>query len=428
MSAASADIAPTGAGQAVMARLDELAAFTDEPGRITRLYLSPSHRAAAAQVAAWMEAAGMATHVDAAGNIIGRLEGEHPGLPALLLGSHIDSIRDAGKYDGPLGVVAAIAAVDEIRRRGALLPFAIEVLAFGDEEGIRFPTTLLGSRAVAGTFDERSLAARDIEGSSVEEALRLFGCDPAAIPGAARRRGETLAYIEVHIEQGPVLERIGTPLGVVTAISGASRFDVTVYGRAGHAGTTPMDLRWDAISGASEMVLAAEAIAKAAENLVATVGTIAVPNGATNVIPGLVRFSLDLRAPVDADRAAAEMRIRAAFDAIAEQRRLSVSMVRYHDAAATPCDPALADGLAAAIAGLGLDAPRLASGAGHDGMAIASLCPIGMMFVRCKGGISHNPAESILAEDADLAVRALVDFILSFDPGRLQRPPIGSSS
>lgn len=419
---------PSGAGHAVMARLDELATFTDEPGHVTRLYLTPSHRAAALQVAAWMQAAGMAAHVDAAGNVIGRLEGAQPGLPALLLGSHIDSVRDAGKYDGPLGVVAAIAAVEKVRERGTPLPFAIEVLAFGDEEGVRFPTTLLGSRAVAGTFDARSLAARDIEGVSVEEALRAFGCDPAAIPGAARRRDGSLAYVEVHIEQGPVLERIDAPLGVVTAISGASRFDVTVYGRAGHAGTTPMDLRWDAIAGASEMVLAAEALATAAANIVATVGTIAVPNGATNVIPGLVRFSLDLRAPVDADRAAAEKRIRAAFDAIAAERRLGVSVVRYHDAAATPCDPALADGIAAAIAGLGLDPPRLASGAGHDGMAIASLCPIGMMFVRCRGGISHNPAESILTDDADLAVRALVDFILSFDPGRLQRPPIGSNS
>jgi len=415
-------------GPVVMARLDELAGFTDEPGHITRLYLSPSHRAAAAQVAAWMEWAGLAAHVDAAGNVVGRLEGDRPGLPALMLGSHIDSVRDAGRYDGPLGVVAAIAAVHEVRRRGVLLPFAIEVLAFGDEEGVRFPTTLLGSRTVAGTFDPHALLTHDLDGISVEDALRAFGCDPAAIPDAARRPGESLAYVEVHIEQGPVLERIGAPLGVVTAISGASRFDVTVHGRAGHAGTTPMDLRWDAIAGASEMVLAAEEVARGAENLVATVGTIAVPNGATNVIPGLVRFSLDLRAPIDADRAAAEMHIRAAFDAIAAKRRLSVSMVRFHDAAATPCDPVIADGIAAAIAGLGLDAPRLASGAGHDGMAIATLCPIGMMFVRCKGGISHNPAESILTEDADLAVRALVDFILSFDPGRIQRPPIGSTS
>src|SRR4051794_3940201 len=230
-------------GEALLARLDDLARFTDEPGALTRLYLSPAHKAATRQVVAWMEEAGMTAGIDAVGNVAGRYEGERPGLPAVLLGSHIDTVRDAGRYDGNLGVLAAIQAVTELHAKGERLPFAVEVLAFGDEEGVRFPTALAGSRAVAGTFDPATLDARDADSVTVREALLAFGCDPAAIPGIARRRERVRAYVEVHSERGRVLGAGGLPGGVVTAINGASRFKVEVAGEAGHAGTVPMGLR-----------------------------------------------------------------------------------------------------------------------------------------------------------------------------------------
>ncbi|MGD9738204.1 MAG: allantoate amidohydrolase [Bauldia sp.] len=404
-------------GERLMRRLDELAAFSDEPGKITRLYLSRAHRAAADQLMRWMEEAGLSARIDAVGNVIGRLEGPAPRAPALLIGSHVDSVRDAGRYDGPLGILAGIAAVEELQRHRAALPFAIEMIAFGDEEGVRFPTTLIGSRAMAGTLDPAALDAADGDGVSVAEALRRFGSDPSALATAAIDPRQALAYVEVHIEQGPVLERLGMPLGVVTAISGASRFNINVAGSAGHAGTTPMGLRGDALAGAAEMILAAERIAAGTPDLVATVGSLEVPNGAANVIPGHVRFSLDIRSPSDAIRLDAIVRLREAFASIAERRGLRLDLHRYHSAGAVPCDPVLAEGIGRAIAAVGHpDAPRLPSGAGHDGMAMAGLCPIAMMFVRCAGGVSHNPAESILTEDAALAVRALVEFILSFRP------------
>jgi allantoate deiminase len=403
-------------GAALLARLEALAAFTDEPGRLTRLYLSPAHKAAALQVQEWMGEAGMAARIDAIGNVVGRYEAETPGAPALLLGSHIDTVRDAGRYDGNLGVLAAIQAVAELHRAGARLPFAVEVLAFGDEEGVRFPTALSGSRAIAGTLDPAALDARDAEGTSVREALRRFGCDPFRIPDLPRRPEAVLGYVELHIEQGPVLEAQGLPLGVVTAINGASRFKVEVTGEAGHAGTVPMALRRDALAGAAEMVLAIERRAAGEPDLVATVGLIEVPGGAVNVIPGSVRFTIDIRAPHDAARAAAIAWLEREIEAIALGRRLGAVMTRSHDAAACPCDPGLIAQLEAAVARAGVRPCRLPSGAGHDAMAVAFLCPIGMLFLRCRGGISHNPAEAITAEDADLAVRVLVDFLRHFRP------------
>ncbi|HET6469570.1 MAG TPA: allantoate amidohydrolase [Geminicoccaceae bacterium] len=403
-------------GETLMARLDALAAFTDEAGALTRLYLSPAHEAAALQVRQWMEEAGMDARIDAVGNVAGRYEAATPGAPALLLGSHIDTVRDAGRYDGNLGVLAAIAAVAVLHAAGERLPFAVEVLAFGDEEGVRFPTTLTGSRAVAGTLDPVALDARDAEGTRLGEALRAFGCDPAAVGSVARRPEAVLGYVELHIEQGPVLEAAGLPLGVVTAINGASRFQIEVQGEAGHAGTVPMALRRDALAGAAEMVLAVERRAAAEAELVATVGRLDVVPGAINVIPGGVRLTLDLRAPADGARAAAVADLERAFRAIAERRRLGLTLTPSHEAAACPCDPALIAQLEAAVARAGLRPLRLPSGAGHDAMALAALCPVGMLFVRCKGGVSHHPAESITAEDAALALAVLVDFLRHFRP------------
>jgi allantoate deiminase len=403
-------------GSDVMARLDQLARFTEEEGALTRLYLTPAHKAAALEVAGWMQEAGMPTRIDAIGSVVGRYEGVRPGLPALLLGSHIDTVRDAGKYDGCLGVVAAIAVVAELHRHGERLPFAIEVLAFGDEEGVRFPVTLSGSKAIASVLDPAALDARDADGVSLRKALRDFGCDPCEIPNIQRRNADVLAYVELHIEQGPVLEAEDLPIGVVTAINGASRFLVDVVGEAGHAGTVPMALRKDALAAAAEMVLAIERRSLAVPELVGTVGKLEVASSATNVIPGSVRFTIDLRAPDDALRKAAIADLDSELRAIADRRGVRVAVSRSYDEAACACAPWLIEQLEAAVLRAGVRPRRLPSGAGHDAVALAALCPIGMLFTRCKRGISHNPAESITAEDADVAIRVLVDFLRHFAP------------
>lgn len=393
----------------LMERLAQLAGLSDAPDGLTRLFLSPAHKAAVGLVGGWMEQAGFTVTLDAIGNLVGRSAGAGP---ALLLGSHIDTVRDAGWYDGNFGVLAAIAAV----QAAGELSYPVEIIAFGDEEGVRFPQTLSGSRAVAGVFDPAALAGRDADGVVMGEALRDFGGDPEGIPDVARKPGDVLGYVELHIEQGPVLEAENLALGVVTAINGASRFAVTVTGAAGHAGTVPMPMRRDALAGAAEMVAAVEAVGRGVPELVATVGALSVHPGAPNSVPGRVNFSIDVRAPRDSLRYEAILAINAALERIAESRGLDLAMTQTHDAPATACAPWLQAQLAGAIAGLGLPARHLPSGAGHDAMAVASLCPVGMMFVRCKGGISHTPEESITAEDAGLAVAALAAFLRNFKP------------
>jgi allantoate deiminase len=397
-------------GTPLMARLDELATFSDDPERLTRHYLSPAHCRAMHQVAAWMADAGMTSRIDAVGNVIGRYEADRPGAPAVLIGSHIDTVTDAGKYDGNLGVLAGIAAVDALHRSGERLPVALEVIAFGDEEGVRFPTALTGSRAIAGTLDSDLLNARDQDGIAVHEALREeAGCDARDYRSCAYRPEDVLAYLELHIEQGPVLEAENLPLGIVSAINGATRARAQVTGEAGHAGTVPMALRRDALTAAAEMILAAEREGQATTDLVATVGQIEARPGSVNVVPGAVRFTLDVRAPVDATREAALAVLAASFAAIAERRRVGVTLERFHDAPAVTCDPKLVDLLSAAVSRAGITPRLLPSGAGHDAIAIAALCPVAMLFVRCERGISHNPAEAVTAGDADLAVRVLLD-------------------
>jgi allantoate deiminase len=286
----------------IMERCDALARHSELPGGLTRVFLSPEARAASDKVLGWMREAGMQVRVDAIGNAAGRYEGARAGLPCLMLGSHLDTVRDAGRYDGMLGVVTAIECVSSLSAKGKRLPFAIEVIGFGDEEGVRFGTTLLGSRALAGLFDESTLDARDSNGKTLRDALRDFGLDPERIPEGARRKGEVAAYAELHIEQGPVLEAEGLPVGVVTAINGFSRLRATLRGAAGHAGTVPMRLRRDALAGAAECVLVVERIVKANAELVGTVGRIEARPGAINVIPGEVTFTIDVRASHDALR------------------------------------------------------------------------------------------------------------------------------
>ncbi|HYG91421.1 MAG TPA: allantoate amidohydrolase [Azospirillum sp.] len=405
----------TAFGAELMARLDAFAAFSADASALTRLVFSASHRAAADQLMEWMREAGMSVRLDPVGTVVGRYEGLRPGAPALLLGSHIDTVRNAGKYDGNLGVLTAVAVVAELNRQGERLPFAIEVLGFGDEEGVRFPLTLTGSRAAAGRFDPAALEAKDRDGVRFADALTSFGGDPARIPESTR--AQALAYLEVHIEQGPVLEAEGLPLGIVTAINGATRFGVTVQGMAGHAGTVPMALRRDALAAASEMVLAVERQAAGTTGLVATVGRLEAFPGAINVIPGRVVFTVDVRAADDSVRTEGAKAIQDALEAIAGRRNLTLSVEKGHEASAAPCSPSLIDQIEAAVKRAGVRPFHLPSGAGHDAMAFAGVLPMGMLFVRCRGGISHNPAESITTEDADLATRVLLDIVRHFEHG-----------
>lgn len=408
------------AAERMLERLEAFAHHTDEPGKLTRLYLGRAHRAAIDALMAWMRHAGLDPHLDAIGNVVARYEGSRPGLPALILASHIDTVRDAGKFDGNLGVLAGLAVVEEFARTGERLPFAVEVIAFGDEEGVRFPFSLSGSRALAGRFDLANLAIRDESGTSLREALIGFGLDPAGIAALARRREDVLAYVELHIEQGPVLQSENEPLGVVSSITSLARYALTASGEAGHAGTVPMRFRRDALAGAAEMVLAAEDIARQRPGLVATVGRIEARPGAVNVIPGAVHFSLDVRAAADAERRAGADAILAACAAIAARRGLTLTVSPGFEDEATPCHPAIQAGLAAAIQSLGQRPISLFSGAGHDAMAFGGLCPMGMLFLRCKDGVSHNPAEAITPEDAHLAVAALLRFLRALDPAALK--------
>ncbi len=395
-----------------MARLALLGDISAEDGRLTRVFMSPEQLRASALVLQWMGAAGLAARVDAAGNVVGRLEGARPGLPALVLGSHLDTVRNAGRYDGPLGVVTAIACVAGLPR--ASLPFAIEVVGFSDEEGTRFGAALLGSKAFAGRFDAAALALRDADGVTMAEAFMAAGFDPAAIVTAARRPEEIAAYVELHIEQGPVLERRGLPVGCVSSISGAARYVVDVSGVAGHAGTVPMAGRVDALAAAAEMVLAVEACCAAAGDIVGTVGRLEVAGGAINVIAGQVRYTIDIRAPEDGRRRAVESQLFGRIHEIAARRSVRIAVEKIYDVAATPCAPWLMAQLEAAIAACGVEPVRLPSGAGHDGMAISAIADIGMIFVRCAGGISHHPAEAITAEDAGFGARVLRAFIENF--------------
>jgi allantoate deiminase len=400
----------------MLERCDELARCSEQSDALTRVFLSPEQRAANTLALRWMRDAGMDARLDAIGNVVGRYEGDRAGLPCLMLGSHLDTVRDAGKYDGMLGVVAGIECVACLHANGRRLPFAIEIAGFADEEGVRFNATLLGSRAIAGTFDTANLERVDGNGVTMRDALRDFGLDPAAVGKAARRRDELLAYAELHIEQGPVLEDEGLAVGVVTAINGGNRFAIDIAGMAGHAGTVPMNLRRDTLAAAAECVLAVERICGAEPELVGTVGKIEALPGAINVIPGRTRFSLDVRAPSDAQRARAVAAIRGAFADIAMRRRVELDIKPIWDAPTATCAPWLQEQIAAAIARERIPVRHLPSGAGHDGMAMIAIADIAMLFVRCKGGISHNPAEAITADDVDVAARVFLNFIEHFQP------------
>jgi allantoate deiminase len=404
-------------GDEIVARINQLGAISETPEHLARVFLTAEHRIAAELILSWMREAGMRAHLDAIGNVCGRYEGEKPNLPCLMLGSHYDTVRDAGKWDGPLGLITAIACVADLNKRGKRLPFAIEVTGFADEEGVRFASTLLGSRAVAGTFVESVLNVRDRADVSMREAMVQFGLDPEHVGAAARARRELLAYVELHIEQGPVLEQNNLPVGVVTAIAGATRLAARLTGMAGHAGTVPMALRRDALSGAAECIVAIEEFCRTDEaGLVGTVGYLDAMPGATNVIPGRVNFTIDIRAPTDAHRKRAVADIVRRIEAIAKRRNLALQIDVTHENRTVPCAPWLKAQVAEAVAAEGYDVFELPSGAGHDGMAMIDVADVAMIFVRCRGGISHHPDEHVELADADAGARVLLRLIENFRP------------
>ena len=413
----------------VLSRADLLARHSDCAENYTRTYLTAAHQAAARQIADWMREAGMAVRIDAVGSVIGRYErmGSDPLLPPsrgsdpiLLMGSHFDSVRNGGKYDGVLGILVPIACVAELNRRGERLAVAIEVAAFADEEGARFQTSFLASRAMLSGAEGFTalLERRDADGITLADALRAAGLDPAKLDEARVDPRSLAAYVEVHIEQGPVLLGRGAPLGIVTSIAGGSRHRVTVRGAAGHAGTVPMALRHDALAAAAEMVLAVEECS-VGDGVVGTVGILEVRDGTGNVIPGEVEFTVDIRAPRDELRRGTEDAVFARFEAIARRRGVAVEKAKRHEVRAVPCAPWLQERLAASVRKIGCDPVLLPSGAGHDAMILAEMTDVGMLFVRCgAGGVSHNPAETVTAEDAAAAAEALLDFLRHFEPQR----------
>ena len=399
-------------GARAFERLEALRAYTDEPGKITRLYLSPSHIKSIDYIVDEMRKAGCdSVHVDALGTVVGRYEGKEKGQPALLIGSHIDTVVDGGAYDGALGVIAAIGIVEALNQQGERLDFAIEILGFGDEENVRFPANLTSSRALAGTLPDSALDARDEKGLSIRDALIANGFDPTQMKSLKRDPNSVIGYVEIHIEQGPVLEAENLPVGVVTAINGATRWALTVKGEPGHAGTVPMAMRHDALTAAAEMALAIEKIGQTHESVVATVGRFQAYPGAVNVIPGEVRFSLDTRSPDDSVREKVTAAIEKECKAIAAQRHVTLHIEPLSSARATPMAQSFITGLSDAIGRRQISPRLLPSGAGHDAMAMAELCPAGMMFVRCKGGISHSPLESMTEDDCDTALDVLLDFV-----------------
>lgn len=394
-----------------MRRIAALAKITDEPGGITRTFASPGMQRANGLVAEWMREAGMVTRLDAMGNLIGRLDSPAPRARTLLLGSHLDTVRDAGRFDGPLGVLLGIAAAAHCNRQTIRPGFAVEVVGFCDEEGVRYQTTYLGSKAMAGGLEPRDFQRQDAAGVRLAEALKALGGSAGRWKTARRDPRALLGYVEAHIEQGPVLEKNHLAVGVVTGIAGQTRARVVFTGQAGHAGTVPMNLRRDALCAAAEWVLAVEQAARAVTGLVATTGQITALPGASNVIPGEARLTLDVRHAEDRIRNTAQKKLEGLARAIARRRKIRVQIERVHTAAAAACCPDLSARLGRAVARHQRKVLPLPSGAGHDAAMLARITPVAMLFIRCRGGISHHPDESVRTADVRVALAVLNDFI-----------------
>jgi len=404
-------------GRDIMDWAEQIGAMSEDEQGLTCTYMTPTHRKIASQLAKWMREAGMHAHIDAVGNVVGRYLSTDPGARTLLTGSHYDTVRNGGKYDGRQGILTAIAVVKHLHETGETLPFHLEVIGFAEEEGVRFKSTFLGSSAVIGQFDPKLLDLRDRDGQQLRDVLTEADHDVNAIAAIARDPSDLLGFVEVHIEQGPVLLERGLPVGVVTSIAGSKRYLVELKGVASHAGTTPMPMRKDAAAAAAEIILYVEQRCAQDQDsaLVGTVGQLQVPNGSTNVIPGACTLSLDIRAANNAARDAAVDDILAHIQKVCEKRHISVDIEQTVAADCAPCAPRLMEQLAAAVERNGIPAFHLASGAGHDAMLMARVTDVAMLFTRCgNGGISHNPLETMTDDDADLSARILLSFLRNY--------------
>ncbi|MEF1309154.1 allantoate amidohydrolase [Vibrio mytili] len=397
--------------ETVMKRADILATFTSLEGGLERTYLSNEHKQAHAQLVVWMEQAGLETWQDSVGNQWGRKVATNPTQPTLIIGSHSDTVTNAGKYDGNLGILLGISALELLK--SVELPFHVDVVAFADEEGTRFNSTLIGSSAVAGVFDTNWLSLKDQDSTSMSEAMVAFGLCPDSVGEDRRVAGEVKSYLEVHIEQGPVLEAENQPVGVVTGIAGAKRFQFNVKGLAGHSGTVPMGMRMDALCAVAEMITTIEQYATE-NNVVATVGKCEVAPGSVNVIPGEVNFTLDIRSLEQTDLERGCDDLLTELNVIARRRQVTFSETLLYQADAVPCDASLQHQWGDIVARVtGADPVYLPSGAGHDALAMVHLTKVGMLFVRCDKGISHNPLESVLEGDVGVALECLTQMILA---------------
>jgi allantoate deiminase len=385
-----------------------LAACSDDPGFTTRTFLSDSMRKVHGMLGVWMTAAGMDVRVDPAGNLRGVYAGASTDARRLLVGSHLDTVPHAGAFDGVLGVVIGVSLVEALH--GTRLPYGIEVIGFSDEEGVRFGVPFIGSRALVGELDASLLAVQDPDGVSVAQAIRNFKLDPSRMADA-RADANPLGYVEFHIEQGPLLESADCPVAVVDRISGRTATDVTFVGAAGHAGTTPMSGRRDAVAGAAEWIGCVEALACGTKGLLATNGRIDAEPGAANVIAGRCRLTLDVRHSDDTIRAAAVERLRLEAEEIGARRRLQVEWTLRLDQSAAPMDPQLVAVLARALEAAGAPMTVMSSGAGHDAMVLAAYMPAAMLFIRTPGGISHHPDESVNEGDVAFALATGMNFL-----------------
>lgn len=401
-------------GQCAQDRLSEIADCSAGTAGVTRLPFTLEHKAALSVIGSWMSKAGLLTHMDAAGTLIGRKEGP-AGAPTFLIGSHQDSVKNGGRYDGIMGIALGCLALERLAADNIKLPFSVEILAFADEEGVRFPTALMGPRALAGTFDHSVLEMTDNDGVTLRKALSAFGGDPDRIRQIARDPETTLGYLEAHIEQGPTLEAHGAALGIVTGICGIERNAVTFIGDTGHAGTVAMGTRQDALVAASDFISSIHDAAVKVADLRATVGTLSLYPDVVNAIPSRVDLTLEIRALNDKSRDSFTDFARSICTDIANKRRVTFAMERTYMQPAVPCSGALMDRLENTTLAVCPTAPRLPSGATHDASAMADLCPISMLFVRCKDGVSHRPEEYVTSDDLDDAIQAIALFLKNLE-------------
>ena len=390
--------------------LNELAACTEPGPGVTRLPFTPEHRAAIVLLSEQMKKLGLDVTLDHAGTLIGRLEGP-PGSKTLIMGSHQDSVREGGAFDGIMGIVLPLMALAKLRSEGIELPISVEVHAFADEEGVRFPTALIGSRALAGTFDASVLLMTDSQGVTLRDAMTAFGLNPDRIGTLARDPASVIGFVETHIEQGPVLEQDDQAVGVVTAICGIERHQIEVIGETGHAGTLPMTGRRDALVGAADIIAEVDRLGQTTADLRATVGAFDVEPNVVNAVPGRVKMTAEIRSPEDQTRSDAGKTLHHFIHELGLRRNLSIRAHKTYAQAAQPCDVDLSGRLAQAATVVAAKGLYLPSGATHDASAMADLCPVAMLFVRCRDGVSHRPEEFASSRDMGLAISALAEFL-----------------